>query len=143
MALGATRSLEYARLAAGIGGRELKAVGHDRLRAGRRRQREPAESGDRRPLVLVRPELVAGLTAEQVKGYQRDGRIVSTAKHFPGHGDTHDDSHTSLPTISHTVEEWNTIDAPPFQAAIKAGIDSIMTAHIVVPSSIRPATRPR
>ncbi len=55
-------------------------------------------------------------------------------KHFPGHGDTRDDSHTALPTINHTVEEWNTIDAPPFRAAIQAGIDSIMTAHIVVPS---------
>ena len=74
------------------------------------------------------------MTVAQVQGYQKDAGIMATAKHFPGHGDTRDDSHTALPTINHTLQEWNTIDAPPFKAAIKAGIDSIMTAHIVVPS---------
>jgi beta-N-acetylhexosaminidase len=91
------------------------------------------------PVIGVRsfssdPKLVADLTVAQVQGYQQDAKIISTAKHFPGHGDTVDDSHSSLPTINHTREQWNTIDAPSFKAAIKAGIDSIMTAHIVVPS---------
>ncbi|MEU4607686.1 glycoside hydrolase family 3 N-terminal domain-containing protein [Kribbella sp. NPDC023972] len=135
MALGATRSAQYARLAAGIGGKELRAVGVTTDFA----PVADVNVNPLNPVIGVRsfssdPGLVADLTAAQVKGYQRDGRIVSTAKHFPGHGDTRDDSHTSLPTINHTVEEWNTIDAPPFRAAIRAGIDSIMTAHIVVPS---------
>ncbi|GAB2631827.1 glycoside hydrolase family 3 protein [Kribbella swartbergensis] len=135
MAHGATRDTADARTAAGITGRELKAMGI---------QQDFAPVADvnvnaLNPVIGVRsfssdPQLVADMTAAQVQGFQRDAGIIATAKHFPGHGDTRDDSHTALPTINHTLEEWNTIDAPPFKAAIKAGIDSIMTAHIVVPS---------
>src|SRR5690606_21183241 len=83
----------------------------------------------------------------QVRGYQDSGAstdtVSSSAKHFPGHGDTATDSHTSLPVIDRTEQEWREIDLPPFQAAIDAGIDSIMTAHIQVPNldpSGEPAT---
>ncbi|WP_020392551.1 glycoside hydrolase family 3 protein [Kribbella catacumbae] len=135
MAHGASRDLKDARTAAGITGRELKAMGI-------RQDYAPVADVNvnaLNPVIGVRsfssdPTLVSDMTAAQVKGYQNDAGIMATAKHFPGHGDTRDDSHTSLPTINHTLEEWNTIDAPPFKAAIKAGIDSIMTAHIVVPS---------
>ncbi|GAA1607928.1 hypothetical protein GCM10009789_72950 [Kribbella sancticallisti] len=135
MALGATRSATMARTAGGIGGRELKAVGVSTDFA----PVADVNVNPLNPVIGVRsfssdPQLVAELTAAQVKGYQRDGRIVSTAKHFPGHGDTATDSHTGIPVISHTREQWNTIDRPPFEAAIRAGIDSIMTAHIVVPA---------
>jgi len=135
MALGATRSATYARTAGGIGGRELKAVGVTTDFA----PVADVNVNPLNPVIGVRsfsadPQLVAELTAAQVKGYQRDGRIVSTAKHFPGHGDTATDSHTGIPVISHTREQWNTIDRPPFEAAIGAGIESIMTAHIVVPA---------
>jgi beta-N-acetylhexosaminidase len=90
------------------------------------------------PVIGVRsfggdPAAVAALAAAQVKGYQSAG-IASTAKHFPGHGDTGTDSHFSLPVITHTLEQWQTTDAPPFRAAIAAGIDSIMTAHLLVPA---------
>jgi beta-N-acetylhexosaminidase len=78
--------------------------------------------------------LVAGMTAAQVRGYEDDAGISSTAKHFPGHGDTAVDSHYGFPIITHTREQWETIDKPPFQAAIDAGIDAIMTAHIQVPA---------
>ncbi|MFK4090442.1 glycoside hydrolase family 3 protein [Kribbella sp. NPDC020789] len=135
MALGASRSAADARTAAAITGRELKALGI---------RQDYAPDADvnvnaLNPVIGVRsfssnPALVAELTAAQVQGFQRDAGITATAKHFPGHGDTVDDSHTALPTINHTLEQWNTIDAPPFRAAIKAGIDSIMTAHIVVPA---------
>jgi beta-N-acetylhexosaminidase len=135
MAHGAARSVADARTAAGITGRELKAMGI-------RQDYAPVADVNvnaLNPVIGVRsfssdPKLVADLTVAQVQGYQRDAKIISTAKHFPGHGDTVDDSHNSLPTIHHTREQWNTIDAPSFKAAIKAGIDSIMTAHIVVPS---------
>jgi beta-glucosidase-like glycosyl hydrolase/endonuclease/exonuclease/phosphatase family metal-dependent hydrolase len=135
MALGATRSTQYARQAGGIGGRELKAVGVTTDFA----PVADVNVNPLNPVIGVRsfssdPKLVADLTAAQVQGYQRDGRIVSTAKHFPGHGDTATDSHTGIPVISHTREQWNAIDRPPFDAAIRAGIDSIMTAHIVVPA---------
>ncbi|TCO49594.1 beta-N-acetylhexosaminidase [Kribbella antiqua] len=135
MAHGATRDTADARTAAGITGRELKAMGI-------RQDYAPVADVNvnaLNPVIGVRsfssnPQLVADMTVAQVQGYQRDAGIMATAKHFPGHGDTRDDSHTALPTINHTLTEWNTIDAPPFKAAIKAGIDSIMTAHIVVPS---------
>ncbi|GAA1607924.1 glycoside hydrolase family 3 protein [Kribbella sancticallisti] len=135
MAHGASRDTADARTAAGITGRELKAMGI-------RQDYAPVADVNvnaLNPVIGVRsfssdPQLVSDMTVAQVQGYQRDAGIMATAKHFPGHGDTRDDSHTALPTINHTLEEWNTIDAPPFKAAIKAGIDSIMTAHIVVPS---------
>jgi beta-N-acetylhexosaminidase len=135
MAHGASRNTADARTAAGITGRELKAMGI-------RQDYAPVADVNvnaLNPVIGVRsfssdPKLVADMTVAQVQGYQKDAGIMATAKHFPGHGDTRDDSHTALPTINHTLQEWNTIDAPPFKAAIKAGIDSIMTAHIVVPS---------
>jgi beta-N-acetylhexosaminidase len=102
------------------------------------------------PVIGVRsfssnPDLVSSLTEAQVRGYQRED-IASTSKHFPGHGDTNVDSHTGLPEIDHTREELDSIDLPPFEAAIDAGVESIMTAHIVVPAlddSGRPATLSR
>jgi beta-glucosidase-like glycosyl hydrolase/endonuclease/exonuclease/phosphatase family metal-dependent hydrolase len=135
MALGATRSAAFARSAGRIGGRELKSVGITTDFA----PDADVNVNPLNPVIGVRsissdPALVAELVAAQVKGYQRDGGIVSTAKHFPGHGDTDTDSHVGIPEIHHTREEWTRVDLPPFQAAIRAGIQSIMTAHIVVPA---------
>ncbi|GAA1136314.1 hypothetical protein GCM10009630_39130 [Kribbella jejuensis] len=135
MALGATRSPAFARSAGAIAGRELRALGITTDFA----PDADVNVNPLNPVIGVRsissdPALVAQLVAAQVKGYQRDGRIVSTAKHFPGHGDTATDSHTGIPVIGHSREEWTRIDLPPFQAAIRAGIHSIMTAHIVVPA---------
>ena len=135
MALGATRSAAFARDAGAIAGRELKALGITTDFA----PDADVNVNPLNPVIGVRsassdPALAAEIVAAQVKGYQRDGRIVSTAKHFPGHGDTETDSHVGIPEIHHTREEWTRIDLPPFQAAIRAGIKSIMTAHIVVQS---------
>ncbi|MET9274131.1 glycoside hydrolase family 3 N-terminal domain-containing protein [Kribbella sp. NPDC003557] len=133
MALGATRSANFARSAGAIAGRELKALGITTDFA----PDADVNVNPLNPVIGVRsassdPALAAEIVAAQVKGYQRDGRIVSTAKHFPGHGDTETDSHVGIPEIHHTREQWTAIDLPPFQAAIRAGIESIMTAHIVV-----------
>ncbi|MFI7519687.1 glycoside hydrolase family 3 protein [Micromonospora globbae] len=135
MALGAGRSPRAARTAAEITGRELRAVGI----------RQPyAPIADvnvdpANPVIGVRsfgsdPALVADLTAAQVDGFQDGAGVTAVAKHFPGHGDTDNDSHTDLPVINHTRQEWERIDAPPFRRAIRAGVESIMTAHIVVPA---------
>lgn len=91
------------------------------------------------PVIGVRsfgaePAAVAGMVAAEVAGYQHFRQLAATAKHFPGHGDTAVDSHYGFPVITHTREQWNQLDAPPFRAAIRAGIDSIMTAHIMVPA---------
>ena len=134
MALGAGRSVQDAHTAATIGGRELESVGVNWNFAPVADVNVDAAN----PVIGVRsfsedPQLTADLTGAQVRGYQAAG-IASAAKHFPGHGDTAVDSHTGLPVIDHTREEWETIDRPPFQAAIDEGIKAIMTAHIVVPS---------
>ncbi len=148
MALGAGRSADAAEQAAAITGRELRAMGLSR---------NFAPVGDvnvnpLNPVIGVRsfssdPQLAARLTAAQVRGYQDSapaGKTVSSAvKHFPGHGDTNVDSHTSLPVIDHTREEWERLDAPPFRQAIAENVDSVMTAHIKVPKlddSGEPAT---
>ncbi|MFZ3557690.1 MULTISPECIES: glycoside hydrolase family 3 protein [unclassified Streptomyces] len=146
MAFGAGGSRDDARRAGQIAGAELRAIGI---------RQDYAPDADvnvnpANPVIGVRsfgadPKAVAGLVAAEVKGYQ-SSHIASTAKHFPGHGDTATDSHTGIPYISHTREQWEQLDAPPFKAAIAAGIDSIMTAHIVVPAldpSEDPATLSR
>jgi beta-N-acetylhexosaminidase len=134
MALGAGRSPGDARSAAGISGSELDALGIDWNFA----PVADVNVNPHNPVIGVRsfsedPDLAAQMTAAQVQGYQGAG-IAAAGKHFPGHGDTATDSHTGLPVIDHTREEWQRIDRPPFQAAVDAGIEAIMTAHIVVPA---------
>ncbi|MGQ5262587.1 glycoside hydrolase family 3 protein [Micromonospora sp. ZYX-F-536] len=135
MALGAARSAAAARTAAEVTGRELRAVGI----------RQPyapiadVNVNPGNPVIGVRsfgadPTLVGDLTAAQVTGFQDRAGVTAVAKHFPGHGDTATDSHTGIPVINHSRAEWDRIDAPPFKRAISAGVDSIMTAHIVVPA---------
>ncbi|NEA61492.1 glycoside hydrolase family 3 protein [Streptomyces sp. SID12488] len=134
MALGANGSRTDALTAGRIGGAELRALGI-------RQDYAPVADvnvNPANPVIGVRsfgadPKAVAGLVAAQVTGYQRSS-VAATAKHFPGHGDTAVDSHYGFPVIEHTREQWSTVDAPPFRAAIRAGIDSIMTAHIMVPA---------
>jgi beta-N-acetylhexosaminidase len=85
------------------------------------------------------------MVAAQVNGYH-DGGVAAVAKHFPGHGDTAVDSHLGLPEVTHTRAELAAIDLPPFRAAIAAGVDTIMTAHVVLRSvdpSGAPATMSR
>ncbi|GAB3705593.1 glycoside hydrolase family 3 protein [Mariniluteicoccus flavus] len=133
MALGAGRSAADARTAAAITGKELRAVGINVDFA----PVSDVNVNALNPVIGVRafgsdPALVAEMVAAQVDGYQNDGRVSSSTKHFPGHGDTATDSHTGLPVITHTKEEWLRIDAPPFKAAIARGVDMVMTAHLVM-----------
>ena len=76
------------------------------------------------------PSRVAQLGTALICGLQENG-IIACGKHFPGHGDTYRDSHTSLPTLPHTMARLETIELVPFIAAIEAGVRSIMTAHII------------
>lgn len=68
-----------------------------------------------------------------IKGLQEQG-ILACAKHFPGHGDTAVDSHLDLPILPFDMQRLCTTELYPFQAAIKAGVRSIMTAHLYVPA---------
>ncbi len=60
--------------------------------------------------------------------------VLTSAKHFPGHGDTAVDSHLELPTIAHSQTRLTEVELPPFQAAIAAGVDTVMTAHLSIPA---------
>jgi beta-N-acetylhexosaminidase len=146
MALGADGAPSDTRTAARISGTELAAMGI-------RQDYAPVADVNVNPANPViggrsfgaDPAAVSRLVAGQVQGYQ-ESWVAATAKHFPGHGDTTVDSHYGLPVITHSRKEWERLDAPPFRAAIGAGIPSIMTAHIVVPSldpSEDPATLSR
>jgi beta-glucosidase-like glycosyl hydrolase len=92
----------------------------------------------RNPVINTRsfgeqPEMVGRLAAAYVRGY-RDGGLLSTLKHFPGHGDTEVDSHLGLPIIAHPRERLSAVELPPFVAGIDAGADAVMTAHIQLPA---------
>ena len=80
-----------------------------------------------------RPELVAALSTAFING-ARSTAILTTAKHFPGHGDTDTDSHLDLPSILHGDSRLAAIELPPFEKAIAAGVDSVMTAHLLIPA---------
>ncbi len=76
---------------------------------------------------------VARMGVAYMRGLQTNG-VIACAKHFPGHGDTHVDSHVDLPVIAKSVEQLDTMELVPFRQAIGAGIKSIMIAHLEVPS---------
>jgi beta-N-acetylhexosaminidase len=74
-----------------------------------------------------------------------DAGVMGCAKHFPGHGDTETDSHMELPRLPHPIERLEQVELPPFRAAIRAGVASIMTAHVLFEAidPERPATLSR
>ncbi|WP_158542774.1 glycoside hydrolase family 3 protein [Phytoactinopolyspora halophila] len=91
---------------------------------------------DANPVIGVRsfgadPELVARHVAAFVTGQQRHG-VAATAKHFPGHGATRDDSHLTIPVLDMADEVIRKIQLPPFRAAVEAGAAMVMTAHVLV-----------
>jgi len=103
------------------------------------------------PIINVRsigedPAQVSTLGTALVRGIEEHG-VIATGKHFPGHGDTETDSHIGLPTISVDRARMDSVELPPFQAAIDAGMRGMMTAHITVPAvnggTSRPATLSR
>jgi len=82
------------------------------------------------------------LTTAQVCGYHTGG-VATTVKHFPGHGSTATDSHLHTAVIHESVAKWAATDLPPFQAAVRDGVDMILVGHLAFPAmdpSGRPAT---
>lgn len=134
MAIGAGGSTADARTLGRISGAELRAMGINQDYS----PDADVNVNPANPVIGVRsfgadPDAVGRLVAAEVRGYQ-GSRVAATAKHFPGHGDTATDSHYGFPVITHSRELWEQLDAVPFRAAIRAGIDSIMTAHIQFPA---------
>ena len=90
------------------------------------------------PIINIRsfgedPRAVSRLVAEYVRGL-REHRMLSTLKHFPGHGDTQTDSHIGLPLITAGYPRLDSIELAPFRAGIAAGADVVMSAHIALPA---------
>jgi hypothetical protein len=87
------------------------------------------------------PQMVARLGVAYIRG-MRDGGLMSTAKHFPGHGDTRTDSHLELPVVDADRTRLDTLELIPFRRAIEAGVDAVMTAHLSVPAVVEPDAPP-
>lgn len=79
------------------------------------------------------PDRVARMGLAVVRGLDEVG-ILATAKHFPGHGETAADSHLTLPESPQTAARWRLVEFAPFRAAIRAGIPSILVAHMACPA---------
>ncbi|MCS6995182.1 MAG: glycoside hydrolase family 3 protein [Anaerolineales bacterium] len=134
MALGAARSEDLAFRAGQVLGRELAAMGINVNYA----PSVDVNVNPRNPVIGVRsfgedPLLVAQLGAAMVAGIQSQG-VAATAKHFPGHGDTTGDSHHGLPSLPHSLERLRAVELPPFRAAIAAGVQLVMSAHLALPA---------
>jgi beta-N-acetylhexosaminidase len=111
--------------------RELRAVGFDLDFA----PVVDVDSNPANPVIGDRsfgssPQVCARLGAAVVRGIQDSG-VAACAKHFPGHGDTLQDSHLTLPRLPHDLDRLRRVEWPPFAAAIRAGVASVMTAHVI------------
>ncbi|NGP86731.1 glycoside hydrolase family 3 N-terminal domain-containing protein [Fodinibius halophilus] len=134
MAVSATQNPKYAYWAGKITAREAKALGVNQIFA----PVLDVNNNPDNPVINVRsysgdPDTVAKYGNHFIKGVQSEG-IISTAKHFPGHGDTDTDSHLSLPVITSDFARLDSVELLPFRSAVGNGINSIMSAHIAFPN---------
>lgn len=95
-------------------------------------------SNPENPVIGIRafgsdPENVARKGIAYAKGLEDNG-VMAVAKHFPGHGDTSEDSHKTLPTLRHSPERLNQVELMPFRKYIEAGLSGIMIGHLNVPA---------
>ena len=79
------------------------------------------------------PQQVSDLVAAYIRGARANG-MLTTAKHFPGHGDTATDSHLGVAQVTGDLARLQSVELPPFRKAIDAGVDSVMVAHVSVPA---------
>ena len=133
MALGAANDIDVTKEVATVIGNECSALGINADFA----PDVDVNSNPANPVIGVRSfsddaQLVAAHGSAFVQALNNAG-VISTLKHFPGHGDTDTDSHTGLPSINKTYEELKKNELIPFRACIDAGSQMIMTAHIVYP----------
>ena len=136
MALGASGDIENAVKAGNIIGSELNAVGVNVNFA----PDADVNNNPNNPVIGLRsfssnPQLAARFVSAYIEGVQNNN-VATAAKHFPGHGNVATDSHTGLPSVPATKEELYATELVPFQAAIDAGTDMVMTAHIQFPNIV-------
>jgi beta-N-acetylhexosaminidase len=134
MAFGAAGRLDYAEAFGRITAEESRAIGvHWNFFPDADVNSNPAN-----PVINTRsfgedPQQVGDLVAAYIRGAQAAG-MMTTAKHFPGHGDTATDSHLGLAQVTGDGARLNSVELPPFRKAIDSGVDAIMVAHITVPA---------
>jgi beta-N-acetylhexosaminidase len=134
LALGAADDVDLTAAVARHLGEELRALGITLNYA----PDADVNSNPNNPVIGVRafgsePDLVARHTAAWIRGLQSAG-VAACAKHFPGHGDTAVDSHHDVPMIPADRARLDACELPPFRAAIDAGVQAIMTGHLLVPA---------
>src|SRR5438445_12271907 len=134
MAFGAAGKPEYAENFGRITAQEARAIGvHWNFFPVADVNSNPAN-----PIINTRsfgedPKQVGDLLAAYIRGAHSAG-LLTTAKHFPGHGDTATDSHLGTAQVTGDRARLDAVELPPFRKAIEAGIDSIMVAHVTVPA---------
>lgn len=134
MGIAATGDVNNAYLAGKITAQEAKALGVHQIFA----PVLDVNNNPENPVINVRsfsadPNMVSQYGNAFIAGVESEG-IVSTAKHFPGHGDTDTDSHLELPVVDHDYARLSNVELIPFQSAIDKGLSSIMSAHIALPN---------
>jgi beta-N-acetylhexosaminidase len=133
MALGAINDIEMTKNIAQTIGEELKALGINMNFA----PDIDVNSNPLNPIIGVRsfgssPDLVSKHGVAYIDGLKEAG-VMSSVKHFPGHGNTASDTHLGLATVNYTEKEMYDIDLKPFYSAIAAKADTVMAAHVTVP----------
>ena len=134
MAFGATGNTDYARKFGEITAQEARAVGVEWNFF----PDADVNSNPANPIINTRsfgedPQEVGMMVTAYIQGAKANG-MLTTAKHFPGHGDTATDSHLGLAKVTGDRQRLNSVELPPFEAAIKAGVDAVMVAHVTVPA---------
>ncbi len=129
--LGRCNSTELAYAAAATIAKELRAVGVNMNMA----PVLDVNSNPDNPVIGDRafgttPDVVCELGLATAAGLQ-DNKVVACGKHFPGHGDTNADSHKELPVVEVSRERLEAVEFPPFRRAVKEGVASMMTAHVL------------
>ncbi len=144
MAFGATGDPALARFEGQVTAREARAVGVQWLFF----PVADVNNNPDNPIINIRaygedPKSVSAMVTAFIEGTRADPhyRVLSTAKHFPGHGDTAVDTHLNMAVINAPRERLEAVELAPFRAAIQANVDAIMTAHIAVPA-LAPADVP-
>ena len=134
MAFGAAGKLDYAENFGRITAREARALGvHWNFFPDADVNSNPAN-----PIINTRsfgedPQQVSELVIAYMRGARQAG-MMTTVKHFPGHGDTDTDSHLGVARINVDAAHLQNVELPPFKKAIEAGVDSVMVAHVTVPA---------
>lgn len=130
-AVGSVADVELARRLGQLLGRELRAVGVDVNYA----PILDVDTNPKNPIIGNRSfsrdaELVGALGVAVGQGLE-DAGVASCGKHFPGHGDTEQDSHQELPRLSHSLERLEQVELVPFRKWVEAKLASVMTAHVI------------